>query len=161
MLRMVLAAWILAAAARADQAVEVRVVNASTGAGIPDIALHFLQSGQNLYSGATDANGRFRIEAAKEGSYTVRYEAGEFWPVHDPPTATFQVAGGADPVRLEIEMYQSGKISGRVLDAAGKPVPNASLGLLEIRPAGGMGLGFKADEKGVYSAVARRQVRGY
>ena len=39
MLRMVLAAWILAAAARADQAVEVRVVNASTGAGIPDIAL--------------------------------------------------------------------------------------------------------------------------
>jgi len=53
-------------------------------------------------------------------------------------------------------MYQSGKISGRVLDAAGKPVPNDSLGLMEMRPAGGMGLGFKADEKGEYSAVTRR-----
>jgi hypothetical protein len=155
-LRLVLAAWILAAVARADQAVEVRVVDASTGAGIPDIALKFLQSGQNLYSGATDTNGRFRVEAAKEGSYTILYDSGKFWPAHDPPTVTFQVAGGADPVRLEIEMYQSGKISGRVLDAAGKPVPNASLGLLEITPASGMGLLFKADETGEYSAVARR-----
>jgi hypothetical protein len=156
MLRMIVAAWILAAAARADQAVEVRVVNASTGAGIPDIALDFLRAGQIVYSGATDANGRFRIEAAKQGSYTVRYEAGKFWPAHDPPWVTFQVASGADPVHLKIEMYQSGKISGRVLDAAGKPVPNASLGLQEITPAGGMGLLFKADEKGEYSAVARR-----
>jgi hypothetical protein len=100
MLRTILAAWILAAAARADQAVEVRVVNASTGAGIPDIALEFLRAGQIVYSGATGANGRFRIEAAKAGSYTVRYEAGEFWPAHDPPTVTVQVAGG--PIRCAL-----------------------------------------------------------
>ena len=66
MLRMILAAWILAAAARADQAVEVRVVNAATGAGIPDVALKFVQSDQIAYSGATGATGRFRIETAKE-----------------------------------------------------------------------------------------------
>jgi protocatechuate 3,4-dioxygenase beta subunit len=132
MLRLILAASIatsiatsiLTAAALADQAVEVRVVNASTGAGIPDVPLKFLQSGQFVYAGATDGNGRFRIEAAKEGTYTVYHEVPNFWPAHDPPWVTFQVAGGADPVRLEIEMYQSGKISGRVLDAAGKPVPN-------------------------------------
>jgi hypothetical protein len=44
-----------------------------------------------------------------------------FWPV--PNSAT-------GPVRLEVKMQPIGKLSGRVLDAAGKPVPNAGLWLV-------------------------------
>jgi len=157
MLRLILAAWALAAAAFADQTVEVHVVNAATGAGIPDVALKFLQSGQYLYAGATGANGLFRIEAATEGAYTVLYKVQNFWPAEDSDVI-IHVATGAEPVRREIAMYPIGKISGRVLDAAGKPVPNATLylDLVEVGPAGGMGWMFEADEKGDYRSDLQR-----
>jgi hypothetical protein len=42
----------------------------------------------------------------------------------------FPVTAGAEPRRLEVKMQPLGKLSGRVLDAAGKPVPNAGLWLV-------------------------------
>jgi hypothetical protein len=151
----ILAAWILAGVALADQSVEVRVVNVSTGSGIPDIPLKFLQYGQTLYSGATDAAGRFRIESAKEGPYRVIYERGKYWPAQDSHliggSIALQVAGGDEAVRLEIGMYPIGKISGRVLDGAGKPVPKARIDLSDETPPGG-GWIFLANEKGEFSS---------
>jgi hypothetical protein len=58
--------------------VEVRVINAATGAGIPDVALN-----------------------------PAHYQIPNFHGIHGPNSTPLQVAGGADPVRLEIEMYQS------------------------------------------------------
>jgi hypothetical protein len=147
---MILIAWVLAAGALAGQDVEVRVVNAATGNGIPDVPLKFLQYGQILYSGVTGAGGRFQIETAKEGPYTVLYDAKNFWPVHDSPSETLQVGGGPEPFRLKIEMYQMGKISGRVVDAAGKPVPKARIDLSDETPPGG-GWISETDEKGEFS----------
>jgi hypothetical protein len=68
MLRVILAAWILAAAAGVSQigaqivaqTVEGHVVNSATGA---------------------DSQGRFQIEAVKLGAYTAHYWAHDFWPV--------------------------------------------------------------------------------
>jgi hypothetical protein len=149
-----LAAWILTGVALADQPVEVRVFNASTGSGIPDFPVRFLQYGQTLYRGATDAAGRFRIEAAKEGPYTVVYERGKYWPAQESGlvggSIALEVNGGAEPVRLEIGMYPMGKISGRVLDGAGKPVPKARIDLSDMTPPGG-GWIFESDEKGEFS----------
>jgi len=159
MLRLILAAWILTAACLADQPVEVRVVNTATGAGIPDFPLRFMQYGQTLYSGATDAAGRFRIESAKEGPYTVLYERGKFWPAQESGliggSIALQVGGGAESVRLEIGMYPIGKISGRVLDNAGKPIPRARIDLTDETPPGG-GWGLEADEKGEFSSEELR-----
>jgi uncharacterized GH25 family protein len=153
MLRVTLAAWVLAAAASVTQAaaqtvaqagaqgvpqtaaqtVEGRVVNSATGAGIPAVAVNLLQAGKTAYSATTDSQGRFRIEAVKDGAYTAQYRAPSFWPVPNildngsqPP---FQVTIGGGPMHLEAQMQRIPRISGRVLDAAGKPVPNATLWL--------------------------------
>lgn len=141
--------------ALADQPVEVRVFNASIGSGIPDFPLRFLQYGQTLYQGATDAAGHFRIEAAKEGPYTVLYQRGKYWPAQESGliggSIALQVPGGTEPVRLDIGMYPMGKISGRVLDASGKPVPKARIDLSDETPRGG-GKIFEANEKGEFSS---------
>jgi hypothetical protein len=139
MLRITLAAC-LAIAGLAAQTVEVRVFNPSTGAGIPDFPLRFMQYGQTLYSGATDAGGRFRIESAKEGPYTVLYERGKYWPAQDSHliggSIALQVSGGAEPTHLDIGMYPMARISGRVLDGAGKPVAKARINLSDETPRG-------------------------
>jgi protocatechuate 3,4-dioxygenase beta subunit len=142
MLRIVLAAWILAAAAGVSQTVaqtvaqtvEGHVVNSATGAGIPGVAVGLHQAGKGAYSATTDSQGRFRIEAVKDGAYTAHYRAHGFWPVPNILDSggqpAFQVTTGGEPVHLEAQMQPIPRISGRVLDDSGKPVPNATLWLL-------------------------------
>jgi uncharacterized GH25 family protein len=135
MFRAILVAWILAAAALAAQTVEGRVVNAATGAGIPGVRIVVFPipgAPADGYSATTDAQGRFRIEGLEEGAYSARYAATGFHPIPEPGSRLppFPVAGGAEPVRLEVKMQPLGKLSGRVLDATGKPVPNAGLWLV-------------------------------
>jgi len=72
----------------------------------------------------------------------------------------FQVTAGGDPVRLEVKMPPIGKISGRVLDYVGKPVPNASLQLhwgeswlCKMPSCIGISRQTKTNEKGEYSVT--------
>jgi hypothetical protein len=150
MLRKILAAWILTTAALAAQTVEGRVINSATGNGIPDVSVGLLGMGQTAYRATTDATGRFRIEAVKEGSYTPYYKAADFWPARDGAAPTFRVTAGAEPVQLTYEMYPIGKISGRVLDSTGKPVPNASLQFTQSIRGTGIIQTLRTDEKGEY-----------
>ncbi len=134
MLRAILAAWILAGSALAAQTVDGHVVNAANGVDIPAVRVSLLQGGRIAYSATTDATGRFRIEAVEAGVYNPSYRARGF---RDVPgfldvagPATLQVTAGSEPLRLEAKMQPLPKLSGRVLDAAGRPVPNAAIWVL-------------------------------
>jgi Carboxypeptidase regulatory-like domain len=129
MLRVMLAALMMAPALGA-QLVDGHVVNAATGAGIAGVRVNLFHGGEVAYSANTDSQGRFRIEAIKDGAYTLDYRAPGFsspYPMGGGGQRPFQVAAGGDPVHLEARLQPLPKVSGRVLDAAGKPVPNASL----------------------------------
>jgi hypothetical protein len=151
MLRKTLAAWILSAAALAAQVVEGRVVNTATGNGIPDVAVRLFTLGQTAYTATTDATGGFRIEAVKDGSYTAFYNVPNFRPARLGASQQFQVTAGAGPVHLQSEMAPVSRISGRVLDGAGNPVPNATLQLIQSEQFGGSVWVFNANQKGEYS----------
>jgi len=137
MLRMTLAAWILTAGALAAQTVEGRVINTATGSGIPDVAVGLVGSGQVDYRATTDATGHFRMDAVKDGSYTPFYNNPNFTPAGSP-IRPIQVTAGSGPVELEYKMFPKVKISGRVLDASGKPVPNAVLMLTQTTGSGSL-----------------------
>jgi len=149
MLRKILAAWLLTAAASAAQTVEGRVIDSTTGLGIPDAEVRLFQPEQDGYSATTDAQGRFRIEDVKEGSYVPMYNARNFQRLLDARNVPINVTKGADPVQLELKMAPAGSIAGRVLDADGKPVPEAIV-KMQMQEAGGMSVQISSDETGAY-----------
>jgi hypothetical protein len=165
MLRVILAGCIATAASLVAQTVEGHVINSATGAAIPGVVVSLFPAGpppgKIAYGAATDAQGRFRIEGVKDGAYTATYSASGFFPVPGFLAASnqqpFRVAAGGDPVRLEAKMQPSGRISGRVLDAAGKPVLNATVwahwqsGQCQMPMCSGFIKTSKTDEKGEYS----------
>ena len=168
----------LAAVAFAAQTVDGHVVNSVTGIDIPGATVNLVQAGQVAYSATTDSQGHFRIEAVKTGAYTVSYLARGFWPIPnlfldedferecgrcflaERGGQPFQVTAGGDPVHLEGKMPPIGKISGRVLDYLGEPVPNASLQLhwgenwlCKMPSCSGISRQTKTNEKGEYSVT--------
>ena len=168
MLRVIFTAWILVGAGLAAQTVEGHVVNALTGDGIPGVTVFLIrQDGGVASTVISDSKGRFRVDGLKDGAYKAQYMDGvplprNFWPVPNSwdsgaQPSPFQVSGATGPVHLEARMQPIGKLSGRVLDAAGKPVPNADLWLV----SGGSGCKWpscisfpyqsKTNEKGEYS----------
>jgi uncharacterized GH25 family protein len=163
MLRVVLIAWVLATAGLAAQTVDGHVVDSETGADIPRVDIDLLQAGGIGYSARTDSQGRFRFEAVNDGTYTAHYyeKAGRYWSVPNlldvavPPS--FQVATGGEPVHLEAKMHPIPKVSGQVLDAMGRPVPNASVWASRQNRWCNTGSCFsrskevKTDEEGKYS----------
>jgi hypothetical protein len=177
-LRVILIASVLAAAAFAAQTVDGHVVNSVTGIDIPGVTVNLLQAGEVAYSATTDSQGLFRTEAVKAGAYTASYLARGFWPIPnlfldedferecgrcflvERGGQPFQVTAGGDPVRLEVKMPLIGKISGKVLDYLGEPVPNASLQLhwgeswfCKMPSCIGISRQTKTNEKGEYSVT--------
>jgi uncharacterized GH25 family protein len=172
----ILIALMLATVDFGAQIVDGHVVNSVTGVDIPGVAVNLVRAGQVAYSATTDAEGRFRIEAVEAGVYTANYTARGFWPMPnflvdedferecgrcflaERGGQPFQVTAGGDPVRLEVKMPPLGKISGRVLDDVGEPVPNASLQfhwgenwLCKMPSCIGISRQMKTNQKGEYS----------
>jgi hypothetical protein len=145
-----LLAWILLAAPLAAQVVEGRVINTATGNGIPNVSVGLLAMGQVDYRATTDSMGRFRVESVKDGSYTVFYSAPNFTPKDDGLPRTFQVTAGVGPVQLQYEMAPVSRISGRVLDGAGDPVPHANVLVTQALQFGGILFTVAANEKGEF-----------
>jgi 5-hydroxyisourate hydrolase-like protein (transthyretin family) len=172
----IFAAWILTAASLSaqnpTQPVDGHVINAATGAGIPGVAVSLIPAGgtqaKAAYSSTTDPQGRFHIEAAKDGAYTAAYKAPGFFPIPNiigANSPAFQLTGGSDPVRLEVKMQPMGTLSGRVLDAADKPVPGATIWMhwetsqCQMPICIGFSHQAKTNDKGEYS-VASFEVPG-
>jgi hypothetical protein len=152
--RKILAVLVLTAAALAAQTIEGHVVDSVTGIGIPDVAVEIFRDFAKVYAPTTDLQGRFRLEDVQEGAYTVFYKASNYEPAHSGG-AQFKVIKGAGPVHLEAVMIQTGKVSGRVLDGAGKPVPQAIIQLDHEIDNAGFRQVLDANEKGEYSGVVQ------
>ena len=138
MFRAMCAAWVLTGTALAAQTVDGHVVNALTGSDLAGVAVHLLpvrEQAKDDYTAVTDALGRFLIEGIQTGAYTARYRAPHFWSVPGAldgrgSAAPVLVSSESGQVHLEARMQPIPRISGRVVDSMGRPVPNASLWFL-------------------------------
>jgi RNA polymerase sigma-70 factor (ECF subfamily) len=80
-------------------------------------------------STSTDADGKFRLGGLPKGNFTIAARRG-FWNFNQDPQSRQEVAlqWGEDRTGLELLMRAGGKrISGRVVDADGKPVAGATV----------------------------------
>jgi hypothetical protein len=135
MLRAMLLAPIFAATAMTAQTVDGHVVSAATGFGVSGVRVALLQGSSAAYTAVTDSEGRFSISTVKDGSYVAMYRARGFFAfpgvIDAPNQSRFLVVTGGDPIHLEAKLRPVPKVSGRVLDAAAKPVPNAAVFVLQ------------------------------
>ena len=129
--RMLLLATVCTAAAF-SATVDGRVVNSFTGEGVPGVTVSLAKAGATAYSAVTDDQGRFRIADVPEGTYTPTYQRKSGYPIPTgllPSEVPFKIGADGHDVHLEAKLPPSGKISGRVLDRAGTPVPHAMVRL--------------------------------
>jgi hypothetical protein len=132
--------------------VDGHVVNAVTGVGIPEVAVSLMQQEHLAYSATTDAEGRFQIAGVQAGTYTATYRAHSTLPVPNdflPGSPPFSVDSGS-PVHLDAKLPPPGKLSGRVLDLTGAPVPAAFIRLTLKRPNMSLTRQMPTDKNGEY-----------
>ena len=136
-MRVILAAVAIAASAFAAQVVDGVVVNTLTGVGIAGVTISIGPvdpKSPNRYQATTDANGRFRIEGVEDGVYTVWYRApgflNEFGTTDPSRWPRIRVSAATGAAHFSGKLQPLSKLSGRVLDGTGKPVPNASIWVL-------------------------------
>jgi hypothetical protein len=121
--------WLCGAAALIAQAVEGTVTNQVTKTPLDGVSVTLNSGNAPAYKVTTDAHGTFRIEGVKPGTYTPHFQKRGFMPAITA-LRPFQIVEGGQPVGLRGELVPMGKLSGRVLDAEGKPVPGASVEML-------------------------------
>jgi hypothetical protein len=133
---LMLAAGVLAAPAAA-QIVQGSVVNSITGAGLAGVKVELFYSGDLAYTTTSDTKGRLLFDHVMDGAYTAQYTAPdyEYEDMFRQPSGprTFRVTAGGNPVELLAHMMPMGRLSGRVVDGTGKPVPKA---LVEVAGPG-------------------------
>jgi hypothetical protein len=128
--RLCILSLVLAASAP-GQTIEGTVRNVLTGAGIAGAKVALQQGQAPAYSATADANGRFRIEEVKDGTYSVQYTADGYFSSHRIPP--IQVLAGAAPARIEGRLAPLARISGRVVDPSGQAVPDAFVELATLQ----------------------------
>jgi protocatechuate 3,4-dioxygenase beta subunit len=81
------------------------------------------------YSATTDASGNFRLQDVKDGVYVVDLQLAGFLSPYSggPGNRPFAVENGVTTKRLRFEMMPEGRVSGRVLDGKGSPVPGSKV----------------------------------
>jgi hypothetical protein len=129
----ILALLIVAATVALGQSVEGSVFDASTGNGIAGVKVELLRATSPFYETSTDGGGRFRFDSIPEADYSVRYQCPSHWLTAGPTDYRAFHVGPGEPVKLEVKMMPWSKISGRVVDARGNPVP---FGRVELSGAG-------------------------
>jgi hypothetical protein len=93
---------------------------------VPDICASLPQQGRLVYSTTTDAPGHFRIDNVPDGVYAAEYSQ-RCDAIHPdwslPGGPPFSVKADATPAHLEFKLEMLGKLSGKILDPPGAPVP--------------------------------------
>jgi hypothetical protein len=149
------------------QSVEGTVLNSVTGKGVAGVRVELVRmsspataasgetdsnrifdalAGKPAYAETTDVQGRFRIAEVADGTYTARYRSLEFsWlPGLDPNALRPFVVAAGNTVKLEGRVAPAGRVSGRVIDGRGQPVPKAVVHLASR----GMAAMMNTDEHG-------------
>jgi len=110
----------------AAQTVEGFVLNASNHRGVPDSTVELIQDNQAIYTATTDAQGNFRFENVNDGTYSIRFHAAGFnFGQSQTAGHPIRVHSGSGAEKIGLTLTAQGKISGRVLDGRGDPVPHA------------------------------------
>ena len=123
-------ALMLLAACAAGQTVEGTIVNAVTGGAIAGAKVMLRHANQVAYSAATNENGIFRIEGVKPGAYSPTFAADHYFSaLGGRGGPEIHVGDGGLPVHIESRMIPYARISGRVIDGRGDPVPKARMDL--------------------------------
>lgn len=138
MARAVIAAYFLPVAVFAAQNVDGHVVDAVTGADVAgaDVILFDFSgiSRNGPYRATTDGRGRFLIEDVADGAYRVTYRAKGYWSPYDSgdnSQPVYTISSAASPLHLEQRLQPIPRLSGRVVDPDGKPVPNSHVWLMQ------------------------------
>jgi hypothetical protein len=121
--------WLLlmGAGCAAAQSIQGTVVNSVTGVGIPGGKVELVWSGELAYGVTSDGQGRFAFQV-DAGAYTVRYTVdGYEWTglFQRPPEPMIYRVNTGQTLEITGHMMPMGRLAGRVLDAAGEPVPKA------------------------------------
>ncbi|MDG4806820.1 carboxypeptidase-like regulatory domain-containing protein [Micromonospora sp. WMMD1120] len=159
----VVAALVLSGATPAQAAATGVVsgrVTTNTGAGAAEVQVQLLRSDDYAYAGSTntDADGNYTITGLQAGSYLVGYSASERpeqW--HHQQVSPFD----ADPVtvteggttRVDEQLFETGTLTGRMVDAAGQPVVDLTIDVREVDTfAWAYG---RTDDQGRFTIAAR------
>jgi uncharacterized GH25 family protein len=112
--------------------VEGSVVNSATRSGMAGVSVHLFTRQGVRYETTTDGTGRFSVHGMKEDEYDSSFDREGFAP---PDSNRVMIrrrllrVDGKNPARLDVELIPYAKIRGRVLDAEGKPAPDARVTL--------------------------------
>ena len=122
---------VLASATATAQVVEGTIVNSATGAGIAGIGVNLEQvttGAYRVYQARSDAEGHYRLENVQDGVYRVIYASNDYALADSREAQQIRIAAG-EKVRLEARMLPLPRVSGRVLDGRGNPVPKVRVDL--------------------------------
>jgi hypothetical protein len=114
------------------QTIEGTATDALTGLPVPGVAIHLYRTGGMPANreAVTDSQGRFRIEGLLEGGYyaLIRKEGYSVDDANKTAGQHFHLSKD-ETVRLDARMAPLGTVSGRVLDADGRPISAARVQL--------------------------------
>ena len=109
----------------AAQTVEGTVRDASIGNGIAGVQVELTRNSTVFYQTVSDAIGGFRMEGLGPGEYALRYTSPDYVPSGSIPL----VMSAGQALKLESRLLAWSGITGRVLDAEGRPAPGARVEL--------------------------------
>jgi len=114
--------------------VEGSVVDAVTKAPIAGAVVKLYRGDKAVHSGASDAQGLFRIDGVSHGQYRAVIDNSEHMRLaSDHPAARTFVVSAANPeVRLRAELVPLGQVAGRVLSPTGEPMKGVPVGMRRL-----------------------------
>lgn len=110
----------------------VQLVDAETGAPIPEAEVHIGPAGEKPTVSLTDAQGTARADTLAPGRYQVSTYAPRYY---DQKAETAVGAAGSERLVLRLKP-RPGSVAGRVLDRNGKPVVGAAVTLSDAEGRG-------------------------
>ena len=109
-------------------AIEGVVIDSSTGKPIPGASIYPLRPRINAGGTQSDNDGRFRLENIETGKLAIHVSGSG-----EPADWWFTLTSGQEVRNVVFRGTTGGIVSGRVVDAAGAPVADAQIRLLELR----------------------------